>query len=185
MEIRDAHRQLVGDVPHRTDPRGLNFGMTDIAHAQAPSLLRRLGSILYDLVLVAAVVIIAAFGYTVAVQSLTGAELTQGAAQLLFRIYLLAVILGYYLYFWTQGRQSLAMRTWRLLLLNADGSPLRLADAIRRVGFAILTLAPIGLGLWWMLFDPDRQSWYDRLAGTRLVLVRDASKGGITPEETH
>lgn len=150
--------------------------MTDIAHARAPSLLRRLAAILYDLLLLAAVVIVAAFIYTVAVQGLTGADLTQGLARLAFRLFLLAVIVGYFLYFWTNGRQSLAMRTWRLLLLREDGAPLRLVDALRRIGFAVLTLAPLGLGLWWMLFDRDRQTWYDRLAGTRTVLLLPRGK---------
>jgi uncharacterized RDD family membrane protein YckC len=157
--------------------------MTDIAHARAPSLLRRLAAILYDLLLVAAVLFVAASLYTVAVQGLTGADLTQGLARLAFQLFLLAVILGYYLYFWTNGRQSLAMRTWRLLLLREDGTALELGDALRRIGFAILTLAPLGLGLWWMLFDPDRQTWYDRLAGTRTVLLQRRGKATDVPAD--
>ena len=146
--------------------------MIDPSLAQPPGLPRRLAAIVYDLLLVAAVVVFAACVYTVAAQGLFGADLTQGPALLVFRLYLLVIILAYYLYFWTGGRQSLAMRTWRILLLNADGSPLRAADALRRLGFAVLTLAPLGLGLWWVLFDRDNLSWYDRLAGTRAVLLR-------------
>lgn len=146
--------------------------MTDLSQSRGPGLLRHLAAILYDLLLVAAVVIAAAFVYTILVQSLTGADLTQGVARLLFQLYLLAVILGYYLYFWTAGRQTLAMRAWRLLILREDGSPLSAVDALRRIGFAILTLAPAGLGLWWLLFDRDGLTWYDRLAGTRTLLLR-------------
>lgn len=146
--------------------------MTDLSQSRDPGLPRRLAAILYDLLLVAAVVIAAAFIYTIVVQSLTGADLTQGLARLVFQLYLLAVILGYYLYFWTAGRQTLAMRAWRLLILREDGTPLDAMDALRRIGFAILTLAPAGLGLWWMLFDRDQLTWYDRLAGTRTLLMR-------------
>ncbi|WP_462323052.1 RDD family protein [Halochromatium sp.] len=157
--------------------------MTDLSHSQAPGLLRRLAAILYDLLLVAAVVMVAAFVYTIAVETLTGADLTQGLARLIFQLYLLAVILGYYLYFWTGGRQTLAMRTWRLLILRENGESLGVLDALRRFGFAILTIAPAGLGLWWMLFDPERLTWYDRLAGTRTLLVRkDASRRSATKE---
>ncbi len=145
--------------------------MTDLSQSRAPGLLRRLAAILYDLLLVAAVVIAAAFVYTIAIQSLTGADLTQGIARFVFQLYLLVVILGYYLYFWTAGRQTLAMRTWRLLILRHDGAPLSSLDALRRIGFAILTLAPAGLGLWWMLFDRDQLTWYDRLAGSRTLLL--------------
>jgi uncharacterized RDD family membrane protein YckC len=146
--------------------------MTDLSDARAPGFFRRLAVIVYELLLLAGVVFVAASIYTLLVQGLTGADLTQGLARLAFRLYLLAIVLGYYLYFWTQGRQSLAMRTWRMALLRTDGSTLRPRDALLRIGFAILTLAPLGLGLWWMLFDRDRQTWYDRLAGTRAVMLR-------------
>jgi len=152
--------------------------MTDLTHLRSPGLLRRLAAIVYDLLLLSAIIIAAAFVYTIAAQSLTGADLTQGLARLGFQLYLLAVILAYYLYFWTQGRQTLAMRAWRLLILREDGKPLQALDALRRLGFAVLTLAPAGLGLWWMLFDRERQTWYDRLAGTRMLLTR--KDGGTT-----
>lgn len=148
--------------------------MIDLSQTHSPGLLRRLAAILYDLLLVASVLFAAAFVYTIPVLSLTGADRIQGIARFVFQLYLLAVILGYYLYFWTAGRQTLAMRAWRLLILREDGSPLSSVDALRRIGFAILTLAPAGLGLWWMLFDRDRLTWYDRLAGTRTLLL---SKG--------
>lgn len=146
--------------------------MTDLADAQAPGLLRRLAAIVYDLLLMGAVLVLAAFVYTLASEALTSADLTRGLARRGFQAFLLAVILGYYLYFWTHGRQSLAMRTWRLLLLRDDGEALRTADGLRRIAFAVLTLAPAGLGLWWMLLDRDRLTWYDRLSGTRPVLLR-------------
>ncbi|WP_201223918.1 RDD family protein [Halochromatium roseum] len=160
--------------------------MTDLTQAQGPGLLRRLATIFYDLLLVVSVLFAAAFIYTILVQGLTGADLTQGVAGFLFQLYLLAVIVGYYLYFWTAGRQTLAMRAWRLLILREDGSPLSSVDALRRIGFAILTLAPAGLGLWWMLFDRDQLTWYDRLAGTRTLLLskgaRNASVSGSSKD---
>jgi uncharacterized RDD family membrane protein YckC len=151
--------------------------MTHLANAQAPGLFRRLAAMLYETLLLAAVVIVAAFVYTVLVQRLTGADLTQGLARLAFQVYLLMVMLGYFLYFWSQGRQSLAMRTWRMLILNEDGTPLRCLDALRRLAFALITLAPLGFGLWWTLFDKDQQTWYDRLARTRTLLTKAKQTG--------
>ncbi|MBK5931720.1 RDD family protein [Halochromatium salexigens] len=157
--------------------------MTDLSQSRSPGLPRRLAAILYDLLLLGSVLIVAAFVYSIPVQSLTGADLAEGSARLLFQLYLLLVILGYYLYFWTQGRQTLSMRVWRLLILREDGAPLGTRDAMRRLGFALLTLAPAGLGLWWMLFDREQQTWYDRLAGTRTLLLRkDADRRRSTKE---
>ena len=82
------------------------------------------------------------------------------------------------------------MKTWRLALRTADGSPVALSRAVARylacwigpalalVGFIVLERR--GLGLWagafvmfnfaWALFDSERQFLHDRIAGTRLVL---------------
>jgi uncharacterized RDD family membrane protein YckC len=159
--------------------------MTQLSNARPPGLPRRLAAMLYDLLLLSGVLIAAAFLYTVAVQGLTGADRIQGLARLGFQLYLLAVILSYYLYFWTQGRQSLAMRAWRLLILREDGAPLQARDALRRIGFAVLTLAPAGLGLWWMLFDREQLTWYDRLAGTRTLLVRKPGNTADSAKEAN
>ena len=43
--------------------------------------------------------------------------------------------------------------------------------AIVRLGAAILSWLPLGLGFIWVLFDSDRLTWHDRLSGTRLVLL--------------
>jgi uncharacterized RDD family membrane protein YckC len=160
--------------------------MPDLSQARAPGLLRRLAVMIYDLLLLGAVLIAAAFVYTLPAETLFAADLTEGSARLGFRVYLLAVIIAYYVYFWSGGRQTLGMRTWRLLILRDDGEPLRTTDALRRLGWALLTLAPAGLGLWWLLFDRDGLAWYDRLSGTRPVLVRRPRAGAVAgdPQDT-
>jgi uncharacterized RDD family membrane protein YckC len=44
-----------------------------------------------------------------------------------------------------------------------DENPTRKAMC-KRVWFLLLSVAPLGLGLAWALFDPDRLSWHDRLS---------------------
>jgi uncharacterized RDD family membrane protein YckC len=44
-----------------------------------------------------------------------------------------------------------------------DENPTRKAMC-RRVWFLLLSVAPLGLGLAWAVFDPDRLSWHDRLS---------------------
>ena len=41
-----------------------------------------------------------------------------------------------------------------------------------RLAFAVVALAPVGLGLWWMLIDSEGLAWHDRWSRTRLVLVK-------------
>jgi len=158
--------------------------MPDLSRARAPGLLRRVATILYDLLLVSGVLVVAAALFVVPVLSLTGTDEIGGPLRPVFQFYLLGVIILYYVYFWTAGRQTLGMRAWRTLLLRADGEPLTRIDALRRLAFATLTLLPAGLGLWWVLFDRDGLSWYDRLSDTRPVLTlkpgaAKAAAGGL------
>ncbi len=44
----------------------------------------------------------------------------------------------------------------------------------RYVGYYVSTI-PFGLGLLWVAFDPRKQGWHDKLAGT--VVVRRKSRG--------
>jgi uncharacterized RDD family membrane protein YckC len=77
----------------------------------------------------------------------------------------------YYLYFWSHGRQTLAMRAWRTRLVRDDGADLTGLDAMRRLAFACATLLPLGAGVLWVVIDRDGLAWYDRLSRTRPVLL--------------
>jgi uncharacterized RDD family membrane protein YckC len=142
-----------------------------LAVARAPGLFRRLATMIYDLLLLFGVIVMAAALYFGIFQWITGGEVIDGAAMLLFQAYLIAVILGYYVYFWTGGRQTLGMRAWRTQLVGSDAGPLAVTDALRRLLFAALTVAPAGAGLLWVLLDRDGLAWYDRLSETRPVLT--------------
>jgi len=104
---------------------------------------------------------------------------------------LFAVSVFYCGWFWSGGRRSLAMKTWRLALATASGGPVAVPTATLRylacwVGpaLAIATyqaLQPLGYGRWawlllavnyaWAFIDRDHHFLHDRAAGTRLVLT--------------
>jgi uncharacterized RDD family membrane protein YckC len=42
------------------------------------------------------------------------------------------------------------------------------AQLRKRLGAMVLSLAPVGLGLVWSVFDEDHLSWHDRMSGTYL-----------------
>ena len=65
--------------------------------------------------------------------------------------------------------QTLAMKTWRIRLVNPDGAPLTFKQAVLRFFLALLGLLLAGAGFWWAWFDRDRQFLHDRIVGTRLV----------------
>ena len=48
---------------------------------------------------------------------------------------------------------------------------MRFAEALVRGLTGIFSLAVVGLGFFWILRDPERQAWHDRIAGTYVVKV--------------
>ena len=145
--------------------------------ADAAGLLRRLGALLYDSLLLAAILMVA----TALFLPLNGGEAldpaTRPLLELAYRAVLLLLIVGYYGIFWTRRGQTLGMASWRLLVERDDGAALGWGDTVRRLGAALLSWLPFGLGYLWIAFDPARRAWHDRLTGTRVVLVsRDADR---------
>jgi uncharacterized RDD family membrane protein YckC len=146
--------------------------MTDIpahrpaASLPAPSLWTRFGSAIYDSVLLFGVIFIFSYLYL----ALTQQTYPQPAVQRhVFQLYLFLVLGGYFVFFWCRSGQTLAMKTWRVRLVMADGSPLKPARAALRYALAWLSFSALLLGFLWALIDRDRQFLHDRLLGTRLV----------------
>ena len=131
---------------------------------RAPALPRRLGSGLYDLLLLGALLLVATFPFL----ALVG-DSTSGWRRHLLQLYILAVGAGYFVGFWSRGGQTLAMRTWRIRVVRADGRPLTRARALHRYLVGLLSFFALGAGFLWALFDRDGQFLHDRLAGTALV----------------
>lgn len=137
----------------------------------AAGLLRRLAALLYDSLLLLALW----FATAALLLAASGGLLSQPDRPpwllLLEQISLLLVTFLFWGGFWTHGGQTLGMRAWRLKLVGDDGSPISWQQAARRCLAALLSLAPLGLGYLWILIDPQRRAWHDRLSGTRVVVV--------------
>ena len=132
----------------------------------AAGLLRRLASLGYELLLLAALLLAAGWLFLFLSRNLDPV-LARPALQL----YLLALCGAYFVYCWTHGGQTLPMKTWRIRLVARAGGAVTLAAALQRYLYALLGLAACGLGFAWALIDRDRQFLHDRLAGTRLIAV--------------
>jgi uncharacterized RDD family membrane protein YckC len=133
----------------------------------APGLARRLASALYDLLLIAALVLVASFPFL----ALFG-DSTHGWRRHVLQAWVVFVAGAYFVGFWTRGGQTLPMKTWHVRLVRRDGEPVGVARAAHRFLLALLGTLALGLGFAWALFDRDRQFLHDRLAGTALVDAR-------------
>lgn len=137
---------------------------TAIAPPAGASLRRRLAAMVYESLLLTAVLFIAAFLFVSV--SRTPPE---GTTRLLFQLYLLGSAAVYFIWFWSHGGQTLAMKTWRIGLVAADGGRLRWTRALLRFGLVLASIGGFGIGFLWPLVDRDRQFLHDRLARTRLI----------------
>ncbi len=81
---------------------------------------------------------------------------------------LVAVGFLYYALFFTLARATPGMRYARIRLRTLDGQIPTRRRRVRRLASLVLSLAPVGLGLAWVLFDDESLSWHDRLSGTCL-----------------
>ena len=139
-------------------------------------LLRRLAAMLYDVLLLIGVLMVA----TALFLPLTGGEaVVSGRNPVLgwvYRAALLALIVGFFGVFWTLRGQTLGMASWRLRVEREDGSLLSWGDTLRRLAWALVSALPLGLGFLWILFDPERRAWHDRLSRTRVVVMPKGSK---------
>ena len=141
-------------------------------------LLRRLGSILYDLLLLFAVLLIASLPWAI-----SGIQHGQ-AGYIVYKIFVYALMPLYYIGFWVYGGQTLGMKTWRIRVVNLDGHAIGWYAALMRLVYAVLSTAIFGLGFIYAFFDKQSRTWHDILSKTRLVSVSpSANKSPTTKKE--
>ena len=141
---------------------------------------------LYESLLLFGVLFIAGWIFGTVLQQRHALYLRQGLQYWLF-----LVIGVYFIWFWSHGGQTLAMKTWRVRLTAMDGSPvsiwratlryllswlwfipgLLLAKLLGVQGWLLVIIPLANLMIWAILalLDPARQFVHDRIAGTRLV----------------
>lgn len=162
--------------------------MTDrSAPAPVPSLRRRMAAFVYEGVLLFGVLSLSALAYGLLTQQRHALVGMHGLQAFLF------LVLGlYFSWFWSHGGQTVAMKTWHVRLLSADGQPVGTARACLRFvlswlwflpslagvylsglrsGAAITLSLLAGVLVYALLsrFNPRRQFLHDLISRTELV----------------
>jgi uncharacterized RDD family membrane protein YckC len=142
-------------------------------------LLRRLAAMVYDGLLVLAIMLtvagvanlfaarpeIAPDATSVSIEDMetvTGPGLTS---------VLFALTFAFFAFFWVRHGRTLGMQAWRLRVQDRDGRNITLRQALQRFVAAIPSLGLCGAGYLWAFLDPSGLTWPDRLSGTRVVVV--------------
>jgi uncharacterized RDD family membrane protein YckC len=145
------------------------------------SLLRRLGAMLYDALLVLAIWLLTTYLAVLVFTerpeipagaetvSLEGMETVQSPW---FSAFLGFEAVAFFAFFWLRHGRTLGMQAWRLRIEQRDGSAraMTLAQAGRRMLVALPSLALFGVGYLWQWVDRERLAWPDRASDTRIVV---------------
>lgn len=140
------------------------MAQSDAAAIPFPSIRRRMTSMAYEALLLLGLFVV----MIVPLVLLAAASINLPAAAL--RVYVFLCLALYFIWHW-HGRQTLAMRTWKLQIATPAGAvppPWRLA---LRYVLAWPSIVLAGIGIVWALVDRDRQFLHDRLAGTRIIFA--------------
>lgn len=139
---------------------------TTESHRPAPcGLVRRLASMIYDSLLVLALLMVAAA--LVVIPAGSGIQ----AGTLWFQAYLLLTWWAYFAVCWRMGGQTVGMRAWRVQLITDRGDRIGWSGSALRFLVAGVSGAAFGLGFLWSLFNPQRRAWHDLATATRLVVI--------------
>lgn len=125
---------------------------------------RRLVCLLYEALVVFSILIV---GFLLPQIVLSGFGWSMGPRGLWLHIFVL--LMTYFVWCWLNGGQTLPMKTWKLRLVDADGSALRPLQAVLRYLIAWPSIMCFGIGLLWAFVDKDQRFLHDRLAGTNIL----------------
>lgn len=158
--------------------------------AAAPSVRRRMAAFVYEGVLLFGVLMMSAYLFSSLTQqrhALIGRHGLQG--------FLFVILAVYFVWFWSHGGQTVAMKAWHVRLVDQHGRPVGQGRAFARYLLSWLWFMPALLVLWLMhvpgpggtfaivltgvvayaftaRMHPSRQFLHDVLCGTRLVTWR-------------
>lgn len=104
------------------------------------SLLRRLGSMLYDGLLLVAAWMLLGLLYAVLIPD-------GHASVRILQLMQLLMAWGFLVFFWTRAGQTLGMRAWHIRLRQGDGAPIRLGRATLRFLVALAQWLFLLLGI--------------------------------------
>ena len=143
-------------------------GTANVKVTSAAGLKRRLASLLYESLILAAVLLVGALPAAVLTRTWE-----QSTARLTLQVWLVFLCGCFYVWQWAGAGQTLPMKTWRLRLVANNDLPVSRSRAWLRYAVALASVATLGLGFLWALVDRDGRFLHARLAGTKLMMTVD------------
>jgi len=86
-----------------------------------------------------------------------------------FTLWLLAACFAYLGGCWRYGGMTVGMRAWRVRLVRGDEQIISWPRCLLRFLVGLVSLAALGLGIFWALVDSRNRGWHDLAARTILI----------------
>lgn len=133
---------------------------------------RRFAAMLYDLFpllglwIIGAALWMLAFHRGDSLQQLAASSTHDAMDRTLRDLWLLALAAAYFVVSWVRVGATVGSRAWKFRVLRDDGSRMDVRTAALRCLLAAGSLALLGAGFWYALFNAERRTWHDRVCGT-------------------
>lgn len=126
------------------------------------SIWRRIASIIYDALLVLAILIVMSipfFSFNVEENNLL---------KITMQVYFYFIIQYFFVWFWVNNEGTLGMKTWKIKIVCNNGEKISYKKAIIRFNIAIISILFFGLGFLISLFRKDKKCLHDIISKTSL-----------------
>lgn len=112
--------------------------------------------------------------FTVSIFYVLFGDATHGVKRLLLQFFVWLLIGAYFVRSWVVRGQTLAMRSWKLRLIDqassdASSQNISMKKAVFRYVLCSLNLTLLGAGFFYCLFDIERRFLHDKLLNTKIV----------------
>jgi uncharacterized RDD family membrane protein YckC len=124
-------------------------------------LLRRLGAMVYDALLIIALWMVTLFVLVALSNASVGGPFLQS---LLF-----VELFAFFTYFWVFRGQTLGMLAWHLSITSTAGYRLSFTQVMLRLIGALVSFACLGTGYFWILIDPAKRAWPDLISDSIIL----------------
>ena len=124
---------------------------------------RRSASILYDSLLVLAVLIVMSLPFF-------SFNLEENLSlKIIVQIYYYLITQYFFVWFWVNNEGTLGMKTWKIKITNEDGNKISYIEAIIRFYTAIFSFIFFGLGFLMSFLRKDKKCLHDFISKTVLI----------------
>lgn len=135
---------------------------------------RRILALTYDTLMVAAITLTYVLVMSIVTVAITSTQI--GEAVVIYhawwyRLGLVAVNVGFFVFFWQRDGQTIGMRAWRLKLIDNEGNNPSIKQCLLRCLLAPISIAILFGGYWWCWIDKEGRALHDRLTKTHVLLM--------------